>query len=272
MIKALQNKNLSRRPAARALLAVSLTLSLVAFGCTTNRTPGNGDPVMTPGSRFTPTGGIGSGSESAPSIPPPMVSSSTYSSVSSQALPHVNARTTRLSPDEAAAIMADQAPRVRVLGTTVSGPTNRPSASNSVTTGQFVNPALQTNPQLTVNSSLTSQPVAGIISGAGEAVGGDVIVVPDGTVPGTGLPIGGTVTTGATATGTAVVTPTAAAIPLPVGTFASSTVSPSAVSAVNPSATIANAPTVTGTAGSVRLVVDANGRTVMTNAPTTTPR
>ncbi|HYI12468.1 MAG TPA: hypothetical protein VEK57_25670 [Thermoanaerobaculia bacterium] len=268
MSKALQNKNLSGRPATRTLLAVSLALTLAAFGCTTNRTLGNGDPVMTPGSRFTPTGGIGSGSESAPSIPPPMMSSSTYSSVSSQALPRVTSRASRLSPDEAAAIMAAQAPRVRVLGPAVPGPANRPYASD----GQFINPALQTNPQLTINSSsLISQPVTGITSGAGEAIiGGSGVVVSGATTTGTGLTLAGNVTTGAvisTPTAT-VLTPTAAAIPLPVGTFASSTVSPTAVSAVNPSATIAASPTVIGTAASVRLVVDANGRTVMTNAST----
>ncbi|HEU4888708.1 MAG TPA: hypothetical protein VFV49_12550, partial [Thermoanaerobaculia bacterium] len=87
MSKVLKNSDLSERPAIRTLLVVSLCASIAAFGCTTDRTVGNGDPVTTPGVRTSPTGGATTGTETE-SVPPPMMSS--YSG--SQALPAVRAR------------------------------------------------------------------------------------------------------------------------------------------------------------------------------------
>lgn len=282
----LRNKNLSQRPAARTLLAVSLSLTLAAFGCTTDRTLGNGDPVTTPGGRFTPSGGVTSGSESAPSIPPPMMSSSTYSSVSSQALPRVQSRSVRrLTPDEAALIMAEHAPRVRVLGPAMPGPANRPYESDRLVTGQFINPALQTNPQLTINSSISSPATPAISSGAGEVGGGDlggaiIAGATVGTTANSGLTVGGnaTATTAgaaliATPTGTAV-SPTAAALPLPAGAFAATTVSPTAASVVNPGATISASPALAAQRSATMNTVNAGAArtaaTTATNAATTT--
>jgi hypothetical protein len=167
MSKALKNSNLTSRPAARTLVAISLSLSLAAFGCTTDRNLGNGDPVTTPGLRTSPTGGTSTGSESTPTVPPSMTSSSSY--VGAQAIPSGTQQMRRLSAAEAAAVIAQQAPRVRYLGVTY--PNNGGYVSDNVVTGQFQNPALRTNPQLTVNSSLSSQPTAVISSGAGEAAG-----------------------------------------------------------------------------------------------------
>src|SRR5688572_8456540 len=107
MRNGLNKKNLNERPAARAIVALSLTASLAAFGCTTNRTPGNGDPYRSNpgvGPTAAPTSGI-TGTSSGTTVPdPPMMSSSTHV----EALPTVNARSKRLplSPDEAAAVMA----------------------------------------------------------------------------------------------------------------------------------------------------------------------
>ena len=64
MSKSLIKSNLAERSSTRALLAVSLCASMAAFGCTTNRTLGNGNPVVTPGSRTSPTSGTSAGSES----------------------------------------------------------------------------------------------------------------------------------------------------------------------------------------------------------------
>lgn len=171
MSKTLKNSNLSRRSAVRTLAAISLSISLAAFGCTTDRTLGNGDPVTTPGLRTSPTGGASSGSETSPTTPPSMASSSSYTAA--QALPPVTRRMQRLSPAEAAAVMAQHQPRVRYLGPAYPGNGGAGYASDAVVTGQFQNPALRTNPQLTLNSSISSQPTSAIASGQGEgAVGG----------------------------------------------------------------------------------------------------
>src|SRR5688572_10269323 len=122
----LNRNNLNERPAARAIVALSLTASLAAFGCTTNKTPGNGDPYRSGpgvGPTAAPTSGV-TGTSSGGTVPnPPMMSSSTYV----EALPSVNARAKRLplSPDEAAAVMADHAVlsrSVKVLGPANPGP------------------------------------------------------------------------------------------------------------------------------------------------------
>lgn len=237
MSKVLTHKSLRRRSPLRALLVVSLTISLAAVGCTTDRTLGDGDPVTTPGVRSMPTGGTSTGSESG-SQNPPMMSSSRFDEV---ALPVVRPR--RLTPDEAALIMAERAPRVRVLGPAMPGDPGRPYASEGLVTGQWINPAMQTNPQLTINSSLTSNPSAAISSGAGEGVAG---VSGATTVAGT-TTLGTTVTNAggavfAAPAGTTAATPTGAAIALPAGTFASGTVSPTAASVVNPPASVSATP------------------------------
>jgi hypothetical protein len=52
MSKSLIEKNLGKS----TLAAVSLVLTIAAFGCTTDRNLGNGDPVTTPGLRSIQTG------------------------------------------------------------------------------------------------------------------------------------------------------------------------------------------------------------------------
>lgn len=218
MSKALKNSNLSQRSATRALLAVSLSVSMAAFGCTTDRTLGNGDPVTTPGMRTSPTGGTSSGSETTPT-PPPMTSASGYTTA--QALPTVTPRMKRLSAAEAAAVVAQQQPRVRYLGVAYPGNGGAGYASDQVVTGQFQNPALRTNPQVTINSSISSQPTTAISSGQGEGaiggtggfsgaafIGGATIASSTGAGTATGTPFTannvavGSSTTGAGTTGT----------------------------------------------------------------------
>ena len=215
---------------ARPLLAVSLAASLAALGCTTNQTLGNGTPTRTPEVRTAPTSGVTSGSETnTPPSNPPMTSSYTRSDV----LPPVTPRSgvVRRSPDEAAAIMAGhQALRGRYLGVTNPGSAGRPYASDNIRT--FIPPAMLTNPQRTINSSISSPSGAGIISGAGEPVGG-VTLTPAGTVA------------GATIAGTGLVdpTPTTAAAGIPVGAIAGSAPLPTMTSAGLPSVTAASAGT-----------------------------
>lgn len=58
----------------RSAVALSLAVSLAAFGCTTNRTAGNGEPVMTlPAAGPTPPSAT-PGSSSGMSGNPPMAS------------------------------------------------------------------------------------------------------------------------------------------------------------------------------------------------------
>ena len=274
-----QNKNLSGRPALPALLALSLCASMLAFGCTTDRTLGNGDPVVTPGLRSSPTGGSYTGSESAPT-PPPMMSSSTYST---SPLPTVRARRgTRLSADEAAAIMADNHPRVRVLGPVSPGNGGRPYVSDQ---SMGVVPPYYT-PQITVNSSINSVnnglAPAAITSGVGET-----FVAPTSSAVST-TPASTSVAGGAGTT----VTPTSATFSAPPGTFASvRTLTPTAAVVLNPPASISGSPAIasasptqtsaattsatpattvspTSAANPVR-VVNTDGRVVVTNTSTT---
>lgn len=82
-----------------AIAAFATVASLSASSCTTNRTPGAGEPVTSGSSvRTVPTSSLGTGSE-RPQVPPPMTSS----------LPSSRA-------DRAAALMSQHASSVRVLG------------------------------------------------------------------------------------------------------------------------------------------------------------
>jgi len=169
MSKVLNRHNLSERRAPRTLLAVSLTFALAAFGCTTDRNLGNGDPVTTPGLRSNPAGSS-TGSETPPTIPPSMTSSFTeVVAPAGQARP-----IRRLTAEQAAMIMADQQPRVKVLGPASPGNGNAGFYSLSNPTGQLENPAMRVNPQVTVNSSISSGPTQVIASGTGGGTSGIV--------------------------------------------------------------------------------------------------
>jgi hypothetical protein len=144
----------------QSLLAMSLAVALAAFGCTTDRTLGNGRPTDGSDVRTTPTGGAITGSETAQPLPPSMTSS--YSRP--EALPRVTRSIQRLSPDEAALIMAQQRPKYRVLGPVSPALSGNLYYSANLVTGQWQNPAMRTNPELTINSSLTSSPSTGVAS------------------------------------------------------------------------------------------------------------
>ena len=239
------SKDLQKRQTSRSLLAVSLAASLAAVGCTTNLNPGNGTPTRSgPEIRSAPTSGVGSGSETV--TPPPMTSSYTKAEVMPRVTPR-RTRSIRRSADEAAAIMSGrQAPRGRYLGPANPGPGNRPYASDYA--GGFVPPALLTNPQLTINSSISSPSTAAINSGAGGVAGVGVAGV--GVATDAGVLAAGGVTTGTTAasnlTGTTggvggVAAATGTGAGLPAGTFAA--VRPAVTESIgnNPGVTSASA-------------------------------
>ena len=302
MNKSLITSNLHERSSIRTLLAVSLCASMAAFGCTTDRHLGNGDPVTTPGTRSVPTGGTSAGSESEP-VPPPMMSSFSNGSVP------VRTFHGRLSADEAAAIMAQQQPRVRVLGPVSPGNGGRPySDQTMLAQQQGVGPA-------SVNSTLYSGPTEVITSGAGEAIpvnAGGVVAVGSTTSGSTSAPtIAGSSAAAGTTTassgtnvtnaagpviapsGTAI-TPTSNTVSSPTAFASVRTLSPTAASVVNPPASISGSPAVAttstsrtnttsnatvsstslspttsvGVANPVR-VQNANGRITITNSGTT---
>ncbi len=264
---------------SRSLLAITLAASLAALGCTTNRNLGDGTPTRSgPDVRTAPTSGVTSGGERT--MPPPMTSS--YTRV--EALPEVTARVIRRAPDEAAAIMArHQAARGRYLGVVDPGRlSGRGYISESIHTGAFVNPALATNPQVTVNSSISSQPTAGISSGAdGTSVDAGGVLVTGTTAPAT---IRGSTTptaaatgpTGFAATGTL---PTVASSGIPTVTAASAGAGRATTTA--PPATVPTATTATPTtAGSalgsvsspVRILRSTTGAVTVTNVDPSSPR
>jgi hypothetical protein len=126
--------------ANKFLAATSLVLTVAAFGCTTNRYPGNGEPTIgTPGygaANRSATPGSSSGTEGTP----PMASS--YVGV-----PQPNT-------DAAAEAAAEQGYRGRVLGTV--NPAGVQVAVPRTASGQVIPPAQLVNPQPTVNPSVSS--------------------------------------------------------------------------------------------------------------------
>lgn len=280
MRNTLNQKNLNERPAARAIVALTLTASLAAFGCTTNRTPGNGDPVhLDPPVGPAPTSGVTSGSSSGTPVetppPPPMMSSSTFI----EPLPAVTSRAKRLplSPDEAAAVMAGHQalnPGVKVLGPVNPGATTQLSA---VTNGPTTIGPLTTN---TINNSINSAGrVAGAVSSTPLSASGVAGVIGNATVAGT---------TGVASTaGSTVATPTTAAVPLTPGAFAAGpsvpttaapgvvtnaapgTLTPTTAAAANPTPTVTSGTTVINP-GTVP-TVSRSATTSTTAASTATP-
>jgi hypothetical protein len=222
MGKALKTRTLISRRTTRALLAVSLTASLAAGGCTSNRNLGDGQPSRSdPAVRVTPTSGVTSGSEHPPTVPPSMTSS--YSGSGS---------TYYVRADQVAEMMAriEAAPPVRVLGPADPAEFPAPSYSAALPYGQLPNPSLLTNPQVTINSSISSpptplvgvaDPVAGIadVETFLDAVAGEGVRLPDAGFIAGGS--GGAADTSAPAG--RVLTPTTAAIGVPVGSFAGAT-------------------------------------------------
>jgi hypothetical protein len=247
MRKALRNSN---------LMAFALVATLAAFGCTTNRTHGEGEPYMGAPSVGPMSPTSNTGGTSVPTTPPPMTSSYRGNEQALVTRPH------RLTPDEAASIMASHSPKVRVLGPVDPGP-GRPYASDGVVTGQVLNYA-SVNPQMTVNSTLNSPATPAITSGADQN-GAAAAPVFSPTVA--------TPTTAAIA-----VTPTSAASSA-MTTTAGTTIATTGTAAT-PTTASANAPVTAAsttlntnaTSNSSVRVTTTNGRVTVTNATTSNSR
>ena len=161
MSKALKQNDLRARSGVRALV-VTMTLSVAAFGCTTNQfqTAGEPWPASRAGGSVTPSMSTTPGS-AGPSIPATMVSGAVDPVV-----------------DAIAVIEADRSYDGRVLGPAAPG-SGAPSVSQQIATGQFISPAVLANPQTTVNRSVSSAPVPVVVSGgtvdAGAVFGGAIV-------------------------------------------------------------------------------------------------
>jgi hypothetical protein len=186
----------------RGFAAAAAIASLAAFGCSTNRTPGDGQPAMTAPATPSSTPGTSSGTSN-----PPMASA------------YTEGLNVERANDSAAIMAAHQ--RERFLGTiNPSGP--QPNPPQPQATGQFIPPSAYANPQATVNASISSAPTP-VITGGNPSDGAIFLGgVTTGAATGTtaaatiGATTGTTTTTAATAPALATTgvtaTPTTAAI------------------------------------------------------------
>jgi hypothetical protein len=164
----------------RKVVPISLVITVALLGCTLNRTPGNGQPVTaTPSMSPVSTPGTSYGNN-------PMSSS------------YVEPSSTTGRSEQAAAIMREhQLYQPRFLGYLNPEPRTQQPNAPVYETGQFINPSLYANPQLTINSSISSQPNPVISSGTAD------VTLANGTTGAFVLPGGaGTTNTSATPSGT----------------------------------------------------------------------
>lgn len=190
--------------ALRLIAAASLACTVATVGCTTDRTPGAGEPQ-----RYAPTVGptmpsSTPGSEQSRTVNPPMISSYTPSPRAVIVRP--------VDTDAIAIAAAKQSFRGRNLGP--ADPTGVPSYVASpqmanYATGQFVNPSDTANPQITVNSSISSQPTPVITTGGGGGFSGGVAATTAAVGTTSSAVIAGVTTTPTTAATT--ISPTVAA-------------------------------------------------------------
>jgi hypothetical protein len=203
------------------LAAAVLACSLAVFGCSTNHTPGDGQPSMTPPMTPSATPGSSSGTTN-----PPMASAMD----SSMSVQRAN---------DAAAIVAAH-PRERFLGyINPTGPQPTPSAQ--YVTGQLIPPSMYANPEATVNASISSEPTPVISSGVGGSGAATFVAAPASvSAP----------TAGAGATSSATVTPTSAALFATPGQFAAGASMTSTMSTTAATTTVANTAALTPTLSS----------------------
>jgi S-DNA-T family DNA segregation ATPase FtsK/SpoIIIE len=230
----------------RKVLPISMILAMAVFGCTMNRTPGNGQPVTaTPSMSPATTPGTSYGNN-------PMTSS--YTNVSSTNTMSRSAR--------AAAIMRQHLEfQERTLGFLSPVPGAQQQTAEQIQTGQFIPPSLSANPEITVNSSISSAPYP-VITGGGSGVSGasSAFVLPGGATAGT------TGTTAATSgtTAAATLSPATASTGTNVTANGLSTLTPTMSSGATPSP-IAASNALTGMASA------SNAGNVVSTAPVPSP-
>jgi hypothetical protein len=214
----------------RGFAAAAAIASLAAFGCSTNRTPGDGQPGMTAPSSPAATPGTSSGTN------PPMASAA-----------EIGASITRAN--DAAAIAASHQ-RERFLG--VINPSGAQTTAAVPPSNQVVPPSAYANPQYTVNASISSDAIPVITSGAGSADGGIFL---------------GSATTGATA-GTSTGTTAAATIGATTGTATGSTTNSSSAAATINNSALATPATAAITATPGQFAAGPTGTSTVTTGTT----
>ena len=247
MSKNLINKSL-RLPSG--LLVATFSGWIAMTGCTTDRHLGNGDPVTTPGVRTSPTSGVG-GSESAPTAPsnPPMMSSS---GIAPRSAPRP------MSAAEAAAMMVDNLPPVRILGPSSPGTAERGYVSEGIETGQFIEP----DPASALDVNVTTEafvPVTGLAALAENVVVPQLVERVPPMLPNTTLDAGTGVTVPRATNGDIRTLAPRAGAATPAGSRSSV-----AATAVDRSGRTLLTPT--GASGDVRVMRTVDGRVVVTNA------
>lgn len=269
MPKTFKQKEIGGKSGLGSLVVLALVVSMIAFGCTTYRDPGTGGPV----SYVSPAGSMTTTPAAMPgtmrNLPATMVSSSV---------------------DAIAILKANEAFQGKYLGPADPAPmvfARQPMPM----TGQLIPASLYANPQLTVNSSISSPGFPVIVSGAGEPLGGiatgQIITAPASvSVP---IVTGGLTTTGIGSTaiiGSAMGTgPAVSGLVLgaPLGASASPLINvgaagvtagfPVGTAAIIPAGNVALTPGVTqpnvglATVAPVRVVTGANGAITVTNLP-----
>jgi hypothetical protein len=175
MRKSSDSVNFTEHGALRILAAVALSSSLAVFGCTTNRTPGNGEP----GKSAPAAGPVAPNATSTPgsssgTVPQAMISSSPASGESA-------------SVDALATLKADEAFRGKVLGVASPGDNSVPSLSMQNPTGQLTSPPpalvgtmVASTPAFIVNEPGT---VGVIATPTGAAIAGGTTVAPAAAAP-----------------------------------------------------------------------------------------
>jgi hypothetical protein len=200
----------------RGGLAAAAVCSILIFGCSSNHTPGDGQPSTSPPMTPAATPGSSSGTTN-----PPMASAMDLSNQ------------VQRSVDAQAIAAAHQ--RERFLGyINPAGPQPTPPEQMPVT-GQVIPPSQYANPEVTVNSSISSGPNPVITSGLGDG-GATTFVAAPATVP--------AATTGTGTTSASVATPTTAALTATPGQFAAGASTTATTAA---STTVANTAALTPT-------------------------
>ena len=136
----------------RKVLPISLIMMLALLGCTLNRTPGNGQPVT-----------------ATPSMSPASTPGTSYGNTPMASSYVAPSATTSRSAQAAAIMREHQLYQPRLLGYLNAGPRTQQPNAPVYETGQFINPSLTANPQITVNSSISSQPYPVITGGPADA-------------------------------------------------------------------------------------------------------
>ena len=138
------------------LASTALAASLAIFGCTTNKMPGDGQPSSMPynsPATSAPTNGTSGGTRPGTSGGiTPMISSGPASM-------------TTPAVDAYAIVAESQGFRGRILGPSFPG--SQDFSQTQQPTGQYQNPSLAANPEITVNRSISSDATPAVINDSG---------------------------------------------------------------------------------------------------------